>query len=101
MQRDGWFSFIHCTDDHHIQPVPGVPQEGVFSHAQAPGHDLYDGFQRVDGCEGESAYADWQTRVLQLGELLLQTWRVKAVLNQLSNAPYRKQSDHTEAHSWN
>lgn len=39
---------LRRADDHDVQPVPRVSEEGEFSHTEASGHDLYDGIKSVD-----------------------------------------------------
>lgn len=57
MQRDNNYSFIRCSDDDDIRPVPRVSEKGEFPDADAPGHDLQQHFQQIDGCESEPTKA--------------------------------------------
>lgn len=39
------------TNDHEVQPVPGVFEEGELSKTKAPWHNFYGGFKCVDECK--------------------------------------------------
>ena len=48
--EDGVWILRHA-DDHEVQPVPGVFEEGEGPDAEAPGHHLYRGLKGVDAGE--------------------------------------------------
>lgn len=45
---------LRQDDDNEVQPVPRVSEEGELSNTEASGHNLYNGFECVDGREHES-----------------------------------------------
>lgn len=57
MLRDNYYSFIPCSDDCDIRPVPRVSEKSEFPDAEAPGHDLYHRFKHIDGCESQPTKA--------------------------------------------
>lgn len=43
--------YLRHEDNTEIQPVPRVPQESELPYTEAPGQDLYKGFEGVNPCE--------------------------------------------------
>lgn len=48
----GWL--LRHADDHEVQPVPGVSEEGEPPHTESSGQNFDGCFKRVDGCEDVS-----------------------------------------------
>lgn len=44
--------YLRHGDDHKIQPVPGISEEGEVVYDEASGQDLSEGFKRIDPREG-------------------------------------------------
>lgn len=40
--------YLRHWDDHEIQPVPRISEEGEVIYGKASGHDFSEGFKRID-----------------------------------------------------
>lgn len=47
--------YLRHWDDHEIQPVPRISEEGEVIYGEASGHNFSEGFKRIDTREGVPA----------------------------------------------
>lgn len=50
--------FLRHDDDHKVQPVPWISEEGEPANTEASRHHFYEDLQRVDNCEHDSVHKE-------------------------------------------